>query len=284
MYHDRVTREKNSKDATMHILKLARRSFVCKEAFLTNAKICSNHSGFVGFTPKCSKFTAVLDDHCACRLIHSTRGRWLDLLYHIESLHYFTKHAMPVIKPWSLHGGDEKLQHIIDKQKQENGVFLGHSRHQNMLRLIICYSAWLSALFILFFLFFPKQSARNTYLTPVGVWASIRHGQKTRTSVLVVEVLIWESAAVDALTTGAVSCGEVTALDHKLRDHSVEAAAFVTESFLPGAKGPEVLRSFGHFVAVQAHDNASRIVTSDRDVKVYLNMKHQGAVTNKEMT
>lgn len=70
-------------------------------------------------------------------------------------------------------------------------------------------------------------------------------------SVLELEVLVGELGAVDRLAATAVALSEVTALDHKVLDDTVEARASVTETkllavlLLAGAESTEVLNGLG---------------------------------------
>jgi hypothetical protein len=65
-------------------------------------------------------------------------------------------------------------------------------------------------------------------LAAVGVGTGIRHRQEAGNVVLVLEVLVGELCAVDALATGSVVVGEVASLQHEAWDHAVEAGALVT--------------------------------------------------------
>lgn len=93
----------------------------------------------------------------------------------------------------------------------------------------------------------------NEELAAVGVGSSVGHGQNTLASVLHLEVLVVELVAVDGLATGTVALGEVTSLDHKLGNDTVESAALVVEglaslaqTLLASAKSTEVLGSLGN--------------------------------------
>jgi hypothetical protein len=62
----------------------------------------------------------------------------------------------------------------------------------------------------------------------------------TWASVLQLEVLVSELLSVDALATGAVVLGEVTALAHEIRDDAVEGGALVAKALLTSAQSTEV--------------------------------------------
>jgi hypothetical protein len=77
-------------------------------------------------------------------------------------------------------------------------------------------------------------------LRTVGVGSSVGHRQQSRLGVLELEVLIGKLVAVDGLSTGTVSVGEVTALQHEVGDDSVEGGSGVAEALFTGAQGSEV--------------------------------------------
>lgn len=60
---------------------------------------------------------------------------------------------------------------------------------------------------------------------------------------LQLEVLILELVSVDGFATSAISSCEVTTLNHKLLDDTVEAGPFVAKSLLAGCESAEVLSS-----------------------------------------
>ena len=62
-------------------------------------------------------------------------------------------------------------------------------------------------------------------LATVGARACIGHRKNTTASVLVLEVLIFELATVDGLTTGAVAGSEIASLSHESRNNAMECAA-----------------------------------------------------------
>ena len=88
---------------------------------------------------------------------------------------------------------------------------------------------------------------------------SIRSGQAqhlsqiklTRSSVLQTEVFVLEFVAVDGLSTGSISSGEISSLTHEVGDDTVEAGALVAKALLSSAEGAEVLGSLGDHVIAE---------------------------------
>lgn len=72
------------------------------------------------------------------------------------------------------------------------------------------------------------------------------------------EVLIREFVAVDGLTASSVEGGEVTTLEHELRDYTVENGVFVTEALLTSAKSTEVLSSLRDDIVVELESDAAQ--------------------------
>jgi hypothetical protein len=108
------------------------------------------------------------------------------------------------------------------------------------------------------------------------VLASVGHGQQTRLGVAQLEVLIGELVAVDGLAAGSlgqsafrsvsgdirdahVAAGEVTALEHELRDDAVELGALVAEARGAGAQFPEVTGSPRVIVVVEVESDPTRL-------------------------
>lgn len=88
------------------------------------------------------------------------------------------------------------------------------------------------------------------------------------------EVLIRKLVTVNALSASSVAIGEVTTLDHKLLDHSVEFRALVmqwlsciADTLLTGAECTEVLGSIWYNIIVKLKDNATRWLVVDRNVE-----------------
>lgn len=65
-------------------------------------------------------------------------------------------------------------------------------------------------------------SRANEELAAIGVRARIGHGHGSEAAMLELEVLIRELVAVDGLAARAVVVGEVAALQHEARDHTVD--------------------------------------------------------------
>ena len=66
---------------------------------------------------------------------------------------------------------------------------------------------------------------------------------------LQLEVFIFKFGSIDRLSTSSIVVGEVTTLNHELRNDAVECASLVAKSFLSSAETTEVLGS--------ARDNVS---------------------------
>merc|ERR1719244_544747 len=92
-------------------------------------------------------------------------------------------------------------------------------------------------------------------LGPIGVGASISHGQNAGSGVLQLEVLILKLGAVDRLATSAISSSEVASLAHEVGNHPVERRSLESEPLLAGTQSTEVLRSLGNDVFSQLHHN-----------------------------
>jgi len=104
-------------------------------------------------------------------------------------------------------------------------------------------------------------------LRAVGVGATVGHGQKTRSDVLLNEILVAEFLAVDGLAAGSVLSGEVTALAHETGDHSMEGRAFVSEAFLTSTQSSEVLHSLWYNIVVHFKNNSTRWLTANGHIE-----------------
>mmetsp|Transcript_29599 Transcript_29599/g.76476 ORF Transcript_29599/g.76476 Transcript_29599/m.76476 type:complete len:228 (-) Transcript_29599:39-722(-) len=111
-------------------------------------------------------------------------------------------------------------------------------------------------------------------LRAVGTRASIRHGEDPRAGVLELKVLVGKLLAVDRLAAGTVATREVAALQHELRDDTVEDAALVVQrlaalasTLLTRAEGAEVLDRLGDGLAVEFHLDATGGLVTDLDIE-----------------
>lgn len=104
----------------------------------------------------------------------------------------------------------------------------------------------------------------------VGVWTGVSHGQQTWSLVLLGEVLVWELATVDGLTTSTVTGSEVTTLQHEIWDHTVERGAGVAEALFTSTQSSEVFSSLWDNVVVQLENDTAQWLTIRFNIKKYL--------------
>ena len=103
------------------------------------------------------------------------------------------------------------------------------------------------------------DNGRDEELRAIRVGAGVSHRKQTGLGVLQLEVLVGELGTVDRLATGTVAGGEVTTLEHKVRDHTVEVRASVAEALLARAEGTEVGGRLGHHIVKELElDGAER--------------------------
>lgn len=72
------------------------------------------------------------------------------------------------------------------------------------------------------------------------------------------------------LATGAITLGEVTALDHEVLDNAVEGRSLVAEALLASGESAEVLSGLGNRLAVKAHGNTTKVLITVLEVEVDL--------------
>ena len=65
-----------------------------------------------------------------------------------------------------------------------------------------------------------------------------------------------------------VATGEVTSLEHELRDNAVEGRASVSETLLAGAESAEILGGLGDNVVVKLEGHSAFACLADADVKI----------------
>ena len=111
-------------------------------------------------------------------------------------------------------------------------------------------------------------------LRSVGVWSSISHGEDSWSGVLLLEVLVWELLSVDGFSSSSVSAGEVSSLDHEVRDDAmklgsleVEWLSRLSDSIFSGAESAEITGGLWDNVIVKLHDDTSGSLTTDGDVE-----------------
>ena len=88
-------------------------------------------------------------------------------------------------------------------------------------------------------------------LRAIGVLSGIGHREESRFGMFYLEVLVFEFFSVDRFTSSAVEVGEVSSLEHELRDHPVEDGTLVAISLLSIAKLLKVLSGFGDDIIVK---------------------------------
>ena len=96
----------------------------------------------------------------------------------------------------------------------------------------------------------------NEELGAVSIGTCVGHGKQSGLGMFFVEVLILEFFSVDGLASGSVEVGEVSALEHELRNDSVEDGVQIAVSFLSSAQCPEVLSClWDNFVVEEEADS-----------------------------
>lgn len=102
----------------------------------------------------------------------------------------------------------------------------------------------------------------------IGVFASIGHAQETLFGMFDGKIFIIKLVAVDGFPASAVEVGEVSALNHKVWDDTMEARAPIAEiGFLADGKLKEVSGRLWDLLAIQTHDNAARLPCTIFDVE-----------------
>ncbi len=159
---------------------------------------------------------------------------------------------MLAIEPGSGNGGDEELAAVGVRACEGEGVresFLGRVEARSH----------------------RKRRAIATNGTSVG------HVKEKRHFVLLLEIFVSKLLAIDGLTAGAVSAGEVTTLEHELGDDAVEGGALVVErlarlsdTLFTRAECAEVLSGLRNLLTEQAEHNTTSGLTVDLNVKEHL--------------
>jgi hypothetical protein len=88
---------------------------------------------------------------------------------------------------------------------------------------------------------------------------------------LQLEVLIRESVTIDAATSSSILVGEISSLNHKVFDDSVEDGAFIAFPNWFFGQFNKVFHSFRNCFAKQTNLNAPNSFTTNFNIKPYLN-------------
>ena len=82
-----------------------------------------------------------------------------------------------------------------------------------------------------------------------------------------------ELLAIDGLATSTIAPGEVTSLQHELRNDTVETGTLISKAMLACAKLSEVACSVGDDVIIQLKYNFSQGDAVDGDIKLGVKVK-----------
>ena len=82
-----------------------------------------------------------------------------------------------------------------------------------------------------------------------------------------------ELLAIDGLATSTVALGEITSLQHELRDHTVETGTLIAKARGACGKLSEVVCSPGDDFIVKLEYNLTRVFAVDSDFKLGVNVK-----------
>ncbi len=111
-------------------------------------------------------------------------------------------------------------------------------------------------------------------LRSVGVGTRIGHGKEARAVMLQLEVFIGKLATIDGLSTCAVVVGEVTTLEHEVREDEKKRRAFEAEAFFAGTQSAEILRRLGHRVCEEFEGDPTSGLAVDVDVEEHCRVSH----------
>jgi len=87
-------------------------------------------------------------------------------------------------------------------------------------------------------------------LRSVGIFTSVSHGKEARLGVFELEIFICEFVSVDGFSTSSVSLGEIPALDHEIRNYTVETGTFIAESVCRSGQFAEIFSGDGYNIIV----------------------------------
>ena len=117
-------------------------------------------------------------------------------------------------------------------------------------------------------------SSGNEELAAVGVGPSIGHREAVGL-VFEVEVFVSKSLAMDGMAASSVSFGEITTLNHEIRDDAMEGATHIGElvsvvKLESSAKLYKVMNSHRDYLSIQINFDVSCLLSTDSDAHGHL--------------
>jgi hypothetical protein len=103
-------------------------------------------------------------------------------------------------------------------------------------------------------------------LAAVGVGTSVGHRDAVGL-VLQLEVLVLETISIDGFASSAVSSGEISTLDHEVRDDTVEGTALVSTYTVSLTEFDKVLHCLGNHFSEEIQYDVTCITATDVDAQ-----------------
>ena len=124
-------------------------------------------------------------------------------------------------------------------------------------------------------------------LRSIGVWSGVGHREVSSSGMSDSEVLVSELHAIDRLSSGTVSSGEISSLSHELGDNSVERATLVAKwlstlsnTLLSSAESSEILGGLWSLVSVELHGDSTGWLVTDGDIEENMWVSHFEVLKN----
>jgi len=118
-------------------------------------------------------------------------------------------------------------------------------------------------------------------LRSVRIWTSVGHRENTWSCMLEREIFICELGSVDGFTTSSISCCEISALAHEVRNHTMKRRSLemqrlsgFSHTLLASAAATKVLASFWNHIGAQLHDNATSGSSANGHIEKYFRVGH----------